>query len=67
MAREVFIIRDRTVVWRGDVAADNKSNASTRERFQEAWRRALNDGAVTELDAGFVRFRFSFVAAFEHA
>lgn len=58
MKREVFMVRDGAVVWFGVVGADKgREIQSAREHFEEAWRRALQDGAVTAADAGIVQFR----------
>lgn len=56
MAREIFIVRGSDVVWRGTIAPA-QLEASTREYFEEAWRRALQAGAVDTRDAALVQFR----------
>ena len=55
--REVYIVRDGRVVWCGVVGPTRGEAMSTRERFEEAWRRALAEGAVTAADAGVAQFR----------
>jgi hypothetical protein len=56
--REVFVVREGAIVWFGAVGAEHgRATLSARERFEEAWRRALQDGAVTPADAGIVQFR----------
>jgi hypothetical protein len=50
------MVRDGAVVWCGLVGGGAEIR-SARDCFQEAWRRALQDGAVTEADAGVVQFR----------
>ena len=58
MSREVFMVRDGVVVWRGVVGAGRSGEiVSARDCFEEAWRRAVQDGAVSEVDAGAVQFR----------
>jgi hypothetical protein len=58
MGREVFLVRDGAVVWSGRVGAGVRGEVvSARECFEEAWWRAVKDGAVNEADAGIVEFR----------
>ncbi len=62
MGREVFIVRDGAVVWRGLIppsVAKNGGVLSAQQYFEEAWRQALKDRAVAADDAGAVQFRFS--------
>ncbi len=60
MEREVFIVRDGAVVWRGLFRGTAKDgDCTTQACFKEAWGRALQEGAVNPADAGQVRFRFS--------
>lgn len=61
MEREIFIVRDGAVVWRGVIkpAIKGGASAATREYFEEAWRQALVAGAVAAADAGNVQFRIS--------
>lgn len=60
MEREVFMVRDGGVVWRGFVRAPTKNGiTSAQEYFQEAWRRALEEGTVSDQDGGQVQFRIS--------
>lgn len=54
MEREVYIVRESQIVWRGAA-----SGQSTADYFAEAWRRALASGAVADTDAGCVHFRFT--------
>jgi hypothetical protein len=52
------MVRDGVVVWRGLVGAGRGGEVvSARDGFEEAWRRAVQDGAVSEADAGAVQFR----------
>jgi hypothetical protein len=55
--RDVFLILGGAVVWHGRIGAPGGEAQSARERFEEAWRRALQAGAVTAADAGAVQFR----------
>jgi hypothetical protein len=55
--REVFLVLDGSVVWHGRVGGAGGETQTTRERFEEAWRRALQAGAVNAADAGAVQFR----------
>ena len=57
MEREVFMVRDGAIVWYGVVGGGKGEIRSARECFEEAWRRALKEGAVVEADAGIVQFR----------
>ncbi|MEJ0022311.1 MAG: hypothetical protein WDN76_01895 [Alphaproteobacteria bacterium] len=58
MEREVFMVRNGAVIWRSLVRApQGVKGASAQDYFSEAWRRALKDGAVSEIDAGRVQFR----------
>ena len=58
MERNVILVLDGAVVWYGAIAPPHGVEIqSQRERFEEAWRRALKDGAVTESDGGRVQFR----------
>jgi hypothetical protein len=60
MEREVVMVRDGVVVWRGLVQGGTKNDiTSAQEYFGEAWRRALQDGAVSDADADRVQFRIS--------
>lgn len=60
MEREVFMVRDGAVVWRGLVRGRRENDiTSAQEYFQEAWRRALSEGAVSDAEAGQVQFRIS--------
>ncbi len=60
MGREVFLVCDGAIVWRGVVKAVSRDSlVSTRDLFEEAWRLALQQKAVAPEDAGRVRFRFS--------
>jgi hypothetical protein len=56
MGRAVFLVRDGAIVWTGVVGAGGEV-VSAREHFEEAWRRAVQDGAVNAFDAGVVEFR----------
>jgi hypothetical protein len=59
--REIFIVRDGAVVWRGIIRPPTKAGApaSTLDYFQHAWMRALQESAVQERDAALVQFRLS--------
>lgn len=58
MGREVFLIRGNVVVWSGVIeAAEGREIRSTRDCFEDAWKRALSEGAVTPEDAGLIQFR----------
>ena len=57
MVREVYLVLGGAVVWHGRIGAPGSEAQSARERFEEAWRRAVQDGAVTAADAGAVQFR----------
>jgi hypothetical protein len=60
MDREVYLVCDGVIVWRGCVNGSSRSAATTtRELFEEAWRLALQARVVTPEDAGRVQFRFS--------
>ncbi len=60
MEREVVMVRNGAVVWRGLVQGARKNDISSAEEyFNEAWRRALQDGAVSDADADQVQFRIS--------
>lgn len=63
MEREVIIVRDGAILWRGFVGAEASDSAPAQEHLKEAWRLALADGALTDQDAGQVQFRFSAPAA----
>ena len=59
MEREVILVRDGAAVWRGFVKAPSSSTpASARDYLDLAWRKALEEGAVTADDSGRVQFRF---------
>lgn len=51
------MVRDGAIVWYGVVGGGRAGIGSARECFEEAWRRALAEGAVIEADAGIVQFR----------
>lgn len=54
------MVRNGVVVWRGIVRGATKNDVwSAQEYFKEAWRRALQDGAVSDADADQVQFRIS--------
>lgn len=59
----MIIVRDSAILWRGLVGAGRSDSAAAQEYLNEAWRLALADGALTDQDAGQVRFRFSAPAA----
>jgi len=59
MEREVIIVRDGAILWRGLVRAGKNDRAPAQGYLNEAWRLALADGALTDQDAGQVQFRFS--------
>lgn len=60
MEREVIIVRDGAILWRGLVVGAEKNGAAPAQGYlNEAWRLALEDGALTDEDAGQVQFRFS--------
>lgn len=60
MEREVVMMRNGAVVWRGLVRGSKTNDiTSAREYFQEAWRRAREEGAVNDVDADQVQFRIS--------
>jgi len=60
MAREIFLVRGDTVVWQGVIEATGRGVArTTRECFEEAWRQAMREGAVTAEEAGAIQFRSS--------
>ncbi|MDX2233101.1 MAG: hypothetical protein NW200_01265 [Hyphomonadaceae bacterium] len=60
MEREIILVRDGVTVWQGRIRlGDKASPASVQEFFTQAWRLALEAGAVTPDDAGRVRFRFA--------
>ena len=61
MEREVIIVRDGEILWRGLVGAGRDDKAQG--YLNEAWRLALADGALTDQDAGQAQFRFSAPAA----
>jgi len=59
MEREVILFRDGVAIWRGFVKPPQSSSpASARDYLDLAWRKALDDGAVTAEDSGRVQFRF---------
>lgn len=52
--------RNGVIVWRGLVDGTTKNDVSSaQEYFKEAWRRAIQDGAVTAADAGEIQFCIS--------
>jgi hypothetical protein len=54
------MVRNGAVVWRGLVQGTRKNDVcSAQEYFKEAWRRALQAGAVCDADADQVQFRIS--------
>jgi hypothetical protein len=58
--REVIIVRDGAILWRGLVVGADKNGTAPAQRYlNEAWRLALEDGALTDQDAGQAQFRFS--------
>jgi len=58
--REIFMKRNGVIVWRGLVDGTTKNDVSSaQEYFKEAWRRAIQDGAVTAADAGEIQFCIS--------
>lgn len=58
--REVIMVRDGAVVWRGLIRGATRNDVSSAQQyFKEAWRRALEDGAVSEIDADQIQFRIS--------
>jgi hypothetical protein len=58
MGREVFLIRGNVVVWSGMIeTAEGREVRSTRDCFEDAWKRALSEGVVTPEDAGRIQFR----------
>jgi len=60
MGRELFLLRGEVLVWHGVIEATERSGVrTTLDCFNEAWQRALDDGAVTADDAGRVQFRSS--------
>jgi len=60
MGRELFLLRGGVVVWRGVIEVTARSGVrTTRDCFNEAWRRALSEGAVVGDDAGRIQFRSS--------
>jgi hypothetical protein len=60
MGREVFSVRDSFVAWKGVIETLERGDVmTTRQYFDEAWRRALSAGAVPAEDADRVQFRFS--------
>ncbi len=60
MEREVFLKRNGALIWRGLVQGTTKNGVfSAQDYLKEAWRRALQDGAVTDADASEVQFRIS--------
>jgi hypothetical protein len=59
MEREVILVREGVAIWRGYVKAPSANTpASARDYLDLAWRKALDEGAVTTEDAGRVQFRF---------
>jgi len=59
MEREVILVRDGVAIWRGFVKTPAASTpASARDYLDLAWRKALDEGAVTAEDSGRVQFRF---------
>ncbi len=60
MEREIVMVRNGAVVWRGLVQGAKRNDVSSaHDYFKEAWRRALEDGAVNDADADQVQFRIS--------
>ncbi len=52
--------RDGVVAWKGVIEILERGEVmTTRQYFEEAWRRALSAGALTTEDADRVQFRFS--------
>lgn len=51
------MVQNGAVVWRGLVRGPKENDiTSAQEYFQEAWRRALEEGAVSDADADQVQF-----------
>ena len=60
MEREVLLVRDGVTVWQGRIKMGEKSApASVQDYFNQAWRAALDAGAVQADDAGRVQFRLA--------
>ena len=60
MEREVLLVRDGVTVWQGRIKMGEKSApASVQDYFNQAWRVALDAGAVQADDAGRVQFRLA--------
>ena len=60
MGREVFLLREEVVVWKGVIETTDRTGVrTTRDCFNEAWQRALSEGAVRPDDAGRIQFRSS--------
>jgi alkylated DNA nucleotide flippase Atl1 len=60
MGRELFLLRGEVVVWHGVIEATERSGVRTaHDCFNEAWQRALSEGAVTADDSGRIQFRSS--------
>lgn len=58
MGREIYLVRGDVVVWSGVIeGTEGDEVRSGREYFDEAWQRALSEGAVIAEDAGTVQFR----------
>jgi hypothetical protein len=58
MGREIYLVRGDVVVWSGVIEGTEGGEVrSVREYFDEAWQRALSEGAVIAEDAGTVQFR----------
>ena len=47
------------MVWRGAYKETSRAASTTREYFEQAWQRTLQEGAITSAEAGRVQFRFS--------
>ena len=60
MEREVLLLRDGVTVWQGRITMGAKATpASVQDYFAQAWRAALDAGAVAADDAGRVQFRLA--------
>lgn len=59
MEREIYIVRAGAVIWSRRVKPPVNGGAasSAQDYFQEAWRQALEAGAVQEAEAASVQFR----------
>jgi hypothetical protein len=59
MEREVLLVRDGVAIWQGRVSVrGGQTPPSSQEYFNQAWRTALDAGAVQAEDSGRVQFRF---------